>query len=75
MDKFTEERLRHLAQPNPHSLLSSDIRELLAERDAYKSLLDRLIDIEGPQPGDVQWFKDVQATLAGSTGDAATEQK
>jgi hypothetical protein len=34
-----------------------------SDYDALVTLLKRLIDIEGPQPGDVQWFKDVQAAL------------
>lgn len=37
--------------------------EQLGHKDDLAALLKRLIDIEGPQPGDVEWFKDVQATL------------
>lgn len=34
------------------------------QRDELVRLLEALVDIEGPQPGNVQWFKDVKNALA-----------
>jgi len=41
----------------------ADILFLLEQVDALRALLTELIDIEGPQPGHVMWFRKVQAAL------------
>jgi len=41
----------------------ADIMFLLEQVDALRALLTELIDIEGPQPGHVMWFRKVQAAL------------
>lgn len=42
---------------------TESLETVRAERDALRALLLELIDIEGPQPGHVMWFRKVQAAL------------
>lgn len=67
---MTKPTIKSLQDELAEARATSEARSNIINDARMLALLQELIDIEGPQPGHVGWYLNVQAVIAKATGAA-----